>query len=122
MYFFPAWLWRILELLQVVLSPTSYMYDQLLYVVSTVRSFAWSSKGKADYTTAKVKWEFYTFPFIICILNKLPFTKSIENEHSCVPIVKPVNEVTSTHMMSILVSPILVTLKKYIYIFGYGRG
>jgi len=101
MYFFPAWLWRILELLQVVLSPTSYMYDQLLYVVSTVRSFAWS--------TAKVKWEFYTFPFIICILNKLPFTKSIENEHSCLPIVKPVNEVPSTHMMRILVSPILVT-------------
>jgi len=48
MYFFPAWLWRILELLQVVLSPTFYMYDQLWYVVSTVRSFASSSKGKVE--------------------------------------------------------------------------
>ncbi len=56
---------------------TAYMYDQFWCVVSTVRNFAWSSKGKVDYTTAMVKWEFFTFPFIMCILTKFPFTSSI---------------------------------------------
>jgi hypothetical protein len=44
-------------------SSTIYICDQFWCVVNTVRNFAWSCKAKADYTTAKVKWESFTFPF-----------------------------------------------------------